>query len=555
MLVGSVWIIVALEIIETALYMHFKMHRTAYRKPAIVAALNTVAIFLLASYYLYLKKTSRSIREEILVRVLMCKTSTVIISSILSFIESASTVSYVVYVVLFYITYVIRVCFCEYIKQNFRRRMLGGLYNDIIWLEKFVIATRNYCRYGRKKRRVLYEQTAESFYQLGYPEPLDAEYFFRCWNDRGEILSLQESEHDNFIIEMESSNFSADHHLLSCSDEKNTNTHVRDTREDSITGFRACAYEEKSLEEQYTRGCKITVSSLQRHFYEKDALEIFRIISFDRGIELSYKIFAENVRQINNERTNLYKSIDDLYELMFRVKLGAILLQTVSCVSLLFLFLETGTFITMLCLPFFLFLLLPSLERVSSSIFFILVSNPFNSGDRIFLDGENMVVRKISLLSTRLDRWNGENVVVSNQKIAQSTIYNIMRSISQQWKLDLVVPSSTGKEKIDFLRSSLKKFTVSEKVFLAVSMNCSEIVDSKFIRISIIVKHKRNYQNGFFTWVNHNKFMKKLIVFLKELEVKYIPIEFPVHIEESRYATAWLGLLEKQSGSIAQTKK
>lgn len=533
MIAGSVWILIVLEVIETALYMLFKMHETAYKKTAVVAALNAVAIFLLVNYYLYLKKSTRSIREEILVRVLMCKTSIVIISSILSFIESASTVSYVVYVVLFFITYVIRVCFCEYIKQNFRKRMLGGLYNDIIWLEKFLIATRNY---SRKKRKMLYEQTAESFYRLGYPEPIDSDYFFRCWNDRGEILPLQESEHDNFIIEMESSNFSADHLLLSNSEEKNANTQVRYARGDSMADIRESAYEEKSLEEQYVRGYKkITVSSLQRLFSEKDALEMFRIISFDRDTELPYKMFTENIRQINNERTNLYKSIDDLYELMFRVKLGAILLQAVSCVSLLFLFLETGTFITMLCLPFFLFLLLPSLERVSSSIFFILVSNPFNSGDRIFLGNENMVVRKISLLSTRLDRWNGESVVVSNPKIAQSTIYNIMRSISQQWRLELVVPSSTGKEKIDFMRSSLKKFAASERVFLAMSMNCSEIVDSRFFRISLIVKHKRNYQNGFFTWVNHNKFMKKLIVFLKELDIKYIPMEVPVYMEESCY--------------------
>lgn len=536
MLAGSVWVIVTLEVVETALYVLFKMHGTAYKKSAVVAVLNTVAILLLASYYLYLKKTTHSIREEILVRVLMCKTSIVIISSILSFVESASTVSYVVYIVLFFITYVIRVCFCEYVKQNFRRRMLGGLYNDIIWLEKFVIATRNY---GRKKKRLLYEQTAEGFYRQGYPEPLDADYFFRCWNDRGEIVPLQESEHDNFIIEMESSNFSADHLLLSSSEEKSASTHVRDIRDDSVTGTRESAHEDKSFEEQHVRGYKkITVSSLQRLFSERDAAEIFRIISFDRDTELPYKMFKENIKQINNERTNLYKSIDDLYELMFRVRLGAILLQTVSCVSLLFLFLETGTFITMLCLPFFLFLLLPSLERVSSSIFFILVSNPFNSGDRVFLDNENMVVRKISLLSTRLDRWNGESVVVSNQKIAQSTIYNIMRSISQQWRLELVVPSSTGKEKIDLLRSSLRKFAVSERVFLAVSMNCFEIVDSRFFRISIIVKHKRNYQNGFFTWVNHNKFMKKLIVFLKELDIKYLPMEFPVHVEESCYAAA-----------------
>lgn len=339
---------------------------------------------------------------------------------------------------------------------------------------------------------------------------------------------------------MESSNFSADHLLLSNSEETGMNMQTEDPKgSDNIISDRKSAHRERSLEDQdMHRYKKITVSSLQRYFSEKDAGEIFRIISFDRGSELTYSMFKENIRQINGERLGLYKSIGDFYELMFRVKLGAILLQVVSCVSLLFLFLETGTFITMLCLPFFLFLLLPSLERVSSSIFFILVSNPFNSGDRIFLDNENMVVSKISLLSTKMSRWNGEQIVISNEKIAQSTIYNIMRSISQQWRLDLVIPSSTGREKMDFLRSSLKKFASAEKVFLAVSMSCSEIIDSKFFRISIIVKHKRNYQNGFFTWANHNKFMKKLILFLKELDIKYFPMEVPVHVEDSCYVAA-----------------
>lgn len=535
MLEGSVWVIVVLEILETALYVLFKLHRTVYKKTAIVVALNAVAVFLLASYYLHLKKSMRSIRKEILVRVLMCKTSAVIVSSVFSFFDGANSISYIVYIVLCFTTYIIRVCFYEYIKQNFRRRMLGDLYNEIIWLEKYVQATRNY---GRKNRRELYDPTTENFYRLGYPEPLDADYFFRHWNDKGEVPSLHESEHDNFIIEMESSNFSADHLLLSSSEETDVNMQTKHSKGNgSVISGRTSAYTERSHEEQDMQRCKkITVSSLKRYFSEKDAGEIFRIVSFDRDSELTYSMFKENIRQVNNERANLYRSIDDFYELMFKVKLGAILLQAVSCVSLLFLFLETGTFITMLCLPFFLFLLLPSLERVASSIFFILVSNPFNSGDRIFVDNENMVVRKISLLSTKLERWNGEQVVMSNQKIAHSTIYNIMRSISQQWRLDLVVPSSTGREKMDLLRSSLRKFASSEKVFLTVSMSCSEIVDSRFFRVSIIVKHKRNYQNGFFTWVNHNKFMRKLILFLKELDIKYFPMEVPIHIEDGRYA-------------------
>lgn len=119
MIAGSVWVIIVLEILETTLYMLFKMHKVVYKK-LVVVALNVVAIFLLASYYLCLKRSVHSIREEILVRVLMCKTSIVIISSVFSFINGASSISYIVYIVLFspHMSYV-------YVSMNISNRTSG----------------------------------------------------------------------------------------------------------------------------------------------------------------------------------------------------------------------------------------------------------------------------------------------------------------------------------------------------------------------------------------------------------------------------------------------
>ena len=157
---------------------------------------------------------------------------------------------------------------------------------------------------------------------------------------------------------------------------------------------------------------------------------------------------------------------------------------------------------------------------------YILLGNLYNTGDRVFFKKENLIIKKISFLSTKLEKWSGEYVIINNQVISNNPINNIMRSLPQFWKLELVINNTD----LGTLEGELKAFVKAEVDFLEVFVSIEEIICCKFIKVLVIVRHKMNYQNGFFTCKNHNTFMRKLIGILNDLNLFYMPLNYNIEI-------------------------
>ena len=465
----------------------------------------------------------------------MHKAVTVSMMSVFGFFALPNFIISWAYMTLFFMIYVVRVCFCRYIEMNFEERMFCGIFSEILWLENYLLLMENRIKNEMRERKWIRNHI--DFYKMGLPEPVDPEALFMLWNNEAEPAIFGDPE--SFIINIGEVEFPVERSVIvenriteyRDADQKYGGRHADSSTEREREANFCQDNETQSQASQSLDTRRVTPSTLQRCFSEKEAEEIFRIISFNRERKLNWKTFKENVGQINKERSNLYSSINDFYALMLKVQIGAMLLQVASYTSLLFRFLGKATFVTTLCLPFFLFIMFPSLEHVCNSIFFILMSNPFNSGDRVIIDGENMLVKKMALLSSRFERWNGEHIVVVNRRISESTIQNIMRSGSQQWNVELVVNVDTPMKKLEDLRYMLKRFAARERAFISVEVASKEIMDSRYLKLAVFVKHRKNHQMGFISWMNHNKLMKKLVSSLRSLNIQYYPLERPVRIE------------------------
>jgi len=55
-------------------------------------------------------------------------------------------------------------------------------------------------------------------------------------------------------------------------------------------------------------------------------------------------------------------------------------------------------------------------------------------------------------------------------------------------------------------------------------MHILEIVDSAYVKLNLLVKHKYNFQNGFLMWNNHTKFLRILSSALAIIDIKYLPM-------------------------------
>ena len=67
-------------------------------------------------------------------------------------------------------------------------------------------------------------------------------------------------------------------------------------------------------------------------------------------------------------------------------------------------------------------------QRVFDSIMFLFVTHPFDTGDRCFIDTENLVVKKMGLLATVFTRADGSETYYFNSQLFTKFITNARRS-------------------------------------------------------------------------------------------------------------------------------
>ena len=268
---------------------------------------------------------------------------------------------------------------------------------------------------------------------------------------------------------------------------------------------------------------RITKKSLKFHFQDKSEIA-YRILSFNRTEELNYIVFRDNIRQINNERGNLYIAIECNNNLLSKIYYTLICIESLLMYWFVSSWLDIQPLLIKLCLPIFILPAFSSIKVIIESFLFIVYTHPYDPGDRIFLDGENYIVRDISLLKTTLIRWDGARCYIVNVLIKDKSITNVRRSSAQTWTLELLIDARTSNRKIEELQDVFNRLVEEDKSYKSVNMHILEIVDSAYVKLNLLVKHKYNFQNGFLMWNNHTKFLRILSSALAIIDIKYLPM-------------------------------
>ncbi|KAK1349547.1 hypothetical protein LUQ84_001203 [Hamiltosporidium tvaerminnensis] len=291
---------------------------------------------------------------------------------------------------------------------------------------------------------------------------------------------------------------------------------------------------DKESKEDPFKNLFISIESLATNFEYSIAKKIFNLISFNSTNKIDYESFKIHMGQIENERFNLYNSLKDFDKLHLKFYLTLFFFHTMIFCTVLAIYNEIRFSLLTLSIPIFLFCLFPSIKRICESFFFIVFTHPYDSGDKVNFGDENMIVRKINLLSTTFEKWNGEKVYVSNQVINKFTVRNIRRSKPQFWNLQLGISINTDPNKIDILRERLEEYCKMNQAFNSATVNCDSIENVNMLILRIIIKHTSNFQNGYFMWTNHTNFMYKLKSILEELDVHYIEVTKSVDLFQNK---------------------
>jgi len=268
----------------------------------------------------------------------------------------------------------------------------------------------------------------------------------------------------------------------------------------------------------------ISVTSLLREFSPEQATHLFSLISYGERSRIRYSTFSETFRQISLERNNLYHAIKDckrllnhFHSFLLGVELFFFFALFFITVKFQHLFLNSFLYFTAM------HVMLPGSISFLESFIFLLVSHPYDNGDRVYIKGQNMVVRRVGLFDTSFITWAGTYVIIQNTVISKVPIVNIRRSISQYWSITLNLSMNCTNEALLNLKKRLQWYVKEEKMLSGMVFAPDAIEDGNSIRVRLLVRKNSNFQNGFFTLTNYTKCLACIIRIVSEEGLYYKP--------------------------------
>ncbi|XVE57320.1 hypothetical protein DITRI_Ditri04bG0081700 [Diplodiscus trichospermus] len=163
-------------------------------------------------------------------------------------------------------------------------------------------------------------------------------------------------------------------------------------------------------------------------------------------------------------------------------------------------------------------------KMVFESIVFIFIMHPFDIGDRCVVDGVQMIVEEMNILTTVFLRYDMEKIYYPNWVLLSKPISNFYRSPEMGDAIDFQIDTSTSMETIMALKKAIQEYIESKPKYWnpkhAVIV-VKEIENLNKLKINLCVQHTINHQN----YGERSSRISELILELKNifenLDIKY----------------------------------
>ncbi|KAF7148295.1 hypothetical protein RHSIM_Rhsim03G0229900 [Rhododendron simsii] len=251
------------------------------------------------------------------------------------------------------------------------------------------------------------------------------------------------------------------------------------------------------------------------------------------GISISVLCLQVNVY---NERKALAYSLNDTktaIEELNKILSGIILVVIIIVWILLMGFATTQVLVfisSQLLLVTFIFG--NSCKIVFEGLIFVFVMHPFDVGDRCVVDGVQMVVEEVNILTTIFLRYDNEKIIYPNSVLATKAISNYYRSPEQGDSVEFSVDFSTSAESIAALKVRVKTYIESKPQHWRPghSVQVKEIVDVNKLTMGLYVTHTINFQNYGDKSSRRSDLVFELKKIFADLGIKYNLLPQEVHL-------------------------
>ncbi|KAI3814458.1 hypothetical protein L1987_14098 [Smallanthus sonchifolius] len=138
-----------------------------------------------------------------------------------------------------------------------------------------------------------------------------------------------------------------------------------------------------------------------------------------------------------------------------------------------------------------------SAKTAFEAIIFVFVMHPFDVGDRCVIDGVQVVVEEVNILTTVFLRYDNEKIYYPNSILATKAISNFNRSPEMSDSVEFDLDVSTSVENILALKAKIKMYIDSKPQLWRPkhSVRVREIEDVNKMKMCLYVTHTINFQN------------------------------------------------------------
>ncbi|CAL5015446.1 unnamed protein product [Urochloa decumbens] len=188
-----------------------------------------------------------------------------------------------------------------------------------------------------------------------------------------------------------------------------------------------------------------------------------------------------------------------------------------------------------------------TLRTIFEAIVFLFVMHPFDVGDRCEVDGMQVVVEEMNIMTTIFLRYDNLKVYYPNSQLAQQPIMNYYRSPDMGDAVDFTVHVGTPVEKLSLMKERLLHYLDNKKEhwYPGSMVVLRDVDDTNKLKVSIWCRHTINFHDMGMRFERRELLVQEMIKTLRDLEIEYrmLPLDINVRnapmIQSARMPSTW----------------
>ncbi|KAL1533384.1 mechanosensitive ion channel protein 8-like [Salvia divinorum] len=181
------------------------------------------------------------------------------------------------------------------------------------------------------------------------------------------------------------------------------------------------------------------------------------------------------------------------------------------------------------------------------AIVFLFVMHPFDVGDRVEVDGVQMIVEEMNILTTVFLKFDNHKIYYPNSVLSTKPINNYYRSPDMGDAIDFSIHISTPGEKIATMKERIARYVDnrSDHWYPAPLIVMRDMEDMNRLKFSMWLSHKMNFQDMGERWTRRSLLVEEMVKIFKELDIEYrmLPLDVNVRnmppISSNRVPSNW----------------